>query len=413
MRILTVLFKMISIPLALVALSACSSGNGSAPSTIDPAGKHAVAPGYTDWVQQHWVAYKALNPQLDATNGIPTMPDTTGCSQCHGADLLGGPSKVSCFGASYNGISCHANADHKLGHPTGWGDHLSAIFHGFSSATGVKGNKNLSACGKCHAGTDAAGIIASVSTAPSCLTTSPPDKRYAVSCHFSSPAVTPIGCGSCHGIPTAVSGTGAHSQHLTAVTPQSGQVLCIDCHANATSVTSRIDPTHATLPDPATNYLGDPVVTLQAVFNAEPGPASYASVPGTCSNVSCHGGQNINWSQAGSFDQGKCANCHVSSGQYNSYASGHPATDGTPTLHIFHLNQPYPTNILRNITCTDCHDTVKLAPLHFATLSVPIPTTAYQTLVAGVNYVTPPSLSYGSCTTSCHADNHPGNWFSQ
>ena len=166
-------FKIISLPLTMAALFACSNGSGTAPTITDANGKHAASTAA--WVQQHWVAYnqsvKTPLPVYPAAGyGVPVFPDSSVCAECHGADLDGGTSKVSCFQASFDGVACHPNADHKLGHPTGWGNHIAAGFHGYSTASadpnakGVKGSKTLVTCQQCHATGDAG--IASVSSAP-------------------------------------------------------------------------------------------------------------------------------------------------------------------------------------------------------------------------------------------------------
>jgi len=54
---------------------------------------------------------------------ISTHPDAfraslTGCDQCHGGDLTGGISTVSCYSTSRNGESCHPGGF--AGHPEGW-----------------------------------------------------------------------------------------------------------------------------------------------------------------------------------------------------------------------------------------------------------------------------------------------------
>ncbi len=465
----TALIKISFLTLTLAALSACSNSNSGAPAAIDSAGKHVVAPGFVDWVQQHPGAYKQLNKNLAATNGIAPLIDSTSCAECHGADLLGGVSKVSCFSATFNGVACHSNADRKLGHPTnwvqqhwvsykqanptlfttgagipaipdttgcavchgtdlaggvsqlgcfsatfngvachpnldrklghptGWAKTVSANFHGYSSAVGVKGKQTLSSCALCHATGDP-GVV-SLDSAPSCL--NPDTARYGLSCHVSSPVAKPSGCGSCH-VSLPPTGFGAHAQHLSL---PNGQVTCSTCHDNAATATafSRIDPNHATV--------GDPVVDVLGTFNAASGAASFDPNLLACSNVSCHGGQTVKWGDAGSFNLSTCTNCHTESGQFNSNSSGHVAGDGSATLHIFHR--------LQGIQCLSCHDSNKLAivpalpalPLHFATLSPgnKRPATADKTLRDALGYAR--GLA-SSCTVACHVLNHPGgSWF--
>lgn len=50
------------------------------------------------------------------------MDGNEGCTDCHGADFRGGWSQVSCY-------SCHAGGP--SGHPDGWLDDESSAFHGF------------------------------------------------------------------------------------------------------------------------------------------------------------------------------------------------------------------------------------------------------------------------------------------
>ena len=40
------------------------------------------------------------------------------CVQCHGADLMGGIAKVSCYSGSFDGVACHPGGPG--GHPGGW-----------------------------------------------------------------------------------------------------------------------------------------------------------------------------------------------------------------------------------------------------------------------------------------------------
>jgi len=368
----TTWMKMISIPLALAALFACSDGNSSAPAAIDGTGKHAVAIGYTNWVQQHWGEYK------EANGGSADISSSTTCSQCHGTDLSGGTSKVSCFSATYqdrNGatLTCHPN--HTLGHPSSWVDPTSAGFHGKSSFNGkaVQGSATLGDdCGLCHSTSQ---NILLVGSAPSCLSTDP---KYGIACHAGSPAVSPQGCVSCHATPPDGTGaavtpnrSGAHAAHLAL------SVGCSSCHFKGGTGTDK----HA-----AGNGLA--YLNLSTGYKAQTGTFAYAG--GKCSAVACHGGQMTpNWRTGEVIDVAEdCTSCHAAPNpalpQYNSYFSG---------KHDFHVDDAAGPQL----ACTSCHS-ASLPASHFAGLATPDLDDAADTLRADIQYVE----STGNCTATCH-----------
>jgi len=363
--------KMISIPLALAALSACSDGNGSANVAIDGAGKHVVALQYTNWIQQHWVEYK------NANGGSSEISPSTGCSECHGADLSGGSAKVSCFSATFTDrdgktLSCHPNLT--LGHANAWIDPTNAGFHGRATFNGkaVKGSSTLATdCGLCHA-TALGGV--STGSAPSCLTTDP---SYGIKCHSSSPAAASTGCSSCHGLPP--SGTlepdrpGAHAAHVAL------GIGCKGCHRNGGTGTDK----HA-----AGNGLA--YLNLSTGYKAQSGTFAYAG--GKCSAVACHGGvETPNWRTGETIDVAlECTSCHAAANnvlpQYNSYGSGQ---------HNFHVDDASGPRL----ACTSCHG-ASLLTGHFSGLATPtFEGDASATLLPAVNYVP----GTGGCTASCHS----------
>ena len=388
MRTTTALFKMIPLALALSALSACSGGNGSAPPAIDAAGKHVVATGYTNWVQQHWVEYKKAN------GGSKAVADSTGCSECHGTDLAGGISKVSCFSASFkdsNGImvSCHPNGDHTLGHPASWGDPVGGDFHGSSTFNGVavKGSTTLgTTCGLCHA-TQAS--ESSIGSAPSCLSSDP---KWGIACHSTSPAVNSQGCLSCHGVPpsgtpaAAPNRAGAHAVHLGLVAE--GVVIgCSSCHLNGGSGTAQ----HAV-------GAGLAYLNLTSGFKAQSGGFSYTT--GKCSGVSCHGGQQTpSWATGQITVETDCSSCHALAGQgppqYNDYHSG---LKNGENLHVFHLTAA-PDGA--GLVCTNCHDPERLKNIHFTGLNNPALEGAANTLSSDINYV-PATKTCATTAAACH-----------
>src|SRR5919198_5794028 len=119
--------------MAMVAFFAglwgCSRANDGAP-TIDRTGKHPAAWAVADTGGDHPGVFIA-------------SPDQ--CKECHGKDLLGGISKVSCFSTSFAGIACHPNGP--SGHPSGWGAPGS---HGPAAKAAAAGANGFSFCQKCH-----------------------------------------------------------------------------------------------------------------------------------------------------------------------------------------------------------------------------------------------------------------------
>jgi predicted CxxxxCH...CXXCH cytochrome family protein len=387
--------KMISLPLALSALFACGGGNGSAPVKLDTTGKHVAAPGYSSWVQQHFVEYK------NANGGSKLASSTSSCSECHGADLLGGTSKVSCFSASFKDsagatLSCHPNGDRTLGHPASWADPTSGDFHAQANFNGraVKGSATLGTdCGLCHA-TDRNALT--LGTVPSCLSNDP---KWGISCHVSSPAVSSNGCVSCHtGGTTGPTGTdglidrpnrsGAHAIHLGLK-----DVNCATCHQGYGSGT----PKHTT-------GNGLAFVKLGVDYQAKSGVLSYGSLK--CSSISCHGGQQTPAWVGGTLDINECSNCHALAGtgapQFNDYSSGKLST-ATPQvkLHQFHLTQNDPAGAA--ITCVSCHDATILtspAGAHFTGLASEAFEGKPENTLKSTDSTNTKWKS--SCTVSCH-----------
>ncbi len=170
------------------------------------------------------------------------------------------------------------------------------------------------------------------------------------SCHVNGSPFVLTNCTSCHTAPpsgtVAPNRTGAHNTdtgHFAAqVTLPDG---CNTCHAGAGSGTLNHDN-------------GAPNVHFLNAYNAKSGIAVY-NADGTCSKVSCHGGQTTpNW-LTGTIDVfSQCASCHTigaSAGnpEYNSFWSGE---------HAFHVNT-------LGLACVGCHDPYQLAVNHFTSLN--------------------------------------------
>jgi len=89
----------VSIAALIVGLSGCSTANQDSPfSLVDDTGHHP-----DDWSENH---------------GSFSLPDGLICMDCHGDDLDGGITTISCATESLNGQPCHASGP--AFHPTDW-----------------------------------------------------------------------------------------------------------------------------------------------------------------------------------------------------------------------------------------------------------------------------------------------------
>ncbi|MFA6147582.1 MAG: CxxxxCH/CxxCH domain-containing protein [bacterium] len=143
-------------------------------------------------------------------------PDGSACTECHGGDLKGGISKVSCFNVSRNSVGCHANGP--AFHPATWVDTKSrpqgaAGWHGEAFLSGRL--INGLACSACHTLGD---ITA-------------PGSGKCVTCHFTYASVPvrriPVGNGTLHNwVPDQVAGHGAAAFFDNAAV----KAVCQTCH---------------------------------------------------------------------------------------------------------------------------------------------------------------------------------------
>jgi len=248
------LLKIILTALVVMALHACSSGNDKA-SNIDPVtGKHPAG----------WVVALGGGSHPDAYLNVPSS-----CFECHGKDLAGGISTVSCFSASRNGIACHPGGPSN--HPAGW---AAADSHGAAAKAIFSGRNGMPHCQRCHgadfsggisgvsclnsAGCHGAGILAAHSPKPwrsaiGARTHTSADASNAAACAVChrnganstrqpstvAPAGTAPGCFNntlCHGIEGHAPGWNAASQHGAAAKGvaggNTGFVTCTQCHGS-------------------------------------------------------------------------------------------------------------------------------------------------------------------------------------
>ena len=315
-------------------------------SVFDPdRGKHKTA-----WMPG---GHAAAASSGTSTNGN-AIPATAACVECHGTDLTGGISGVSC-------TACHIGGPTAI-HPATWVPIV--LTHGPSVSNGTTTSAQC-ANQYCH-GATLAGVD---SSGPSCS-----------HCHTWPFTPGSVVCGSCHDIPPA--GTrypnmaGRHGVH-TAITGTSG-TSCSPCHSGSDGASGTVMH-YDTIID----------IAFLAAYNAKTGAASYNATTLVCSNVSCHGGQQTpNWTSGGIDVNTQCTSCHTygtssQNPQYNSYYSGE---------HNKHVNQ-------ERIACSNCHDTTKLATVHFNDLNTAAMNQAAATLGNQIQ-----SYSGGSCNPRCHGN---------
>jgi len=207
-------------------------------------------------------------------------------------------------------------------------------------------------------------------------------------CHTAGSPLTLANCTSCHNAPpdnpqSAVSfrpnRDGTHVEHNQL---QNVTGVCSTCHSGAGAGTDN----HYDTTPPAD-------VAISATYQAQTGTFAYDATGHSCSGVSCHGGQATPDWYGGTIDVGsQCKSCHaLGTIQYNSYNSGQ---------HSRHVN------LFGDVssTCVLCHDTARLAPLHFSNLNTPQMTDAGQTIKTSINYS---PVSHTCSTPGCHG---PKTW---
>jgi predicted CxxxxCH...CXXCH cytochrome family protein len=304
----------------------------------------------------HEVPFKGTDT-LNKAHGSLAKKDLTVCQDCHG--LPGSAGSNPRFNLTYGSLpaGCESSGCHNqfMAHPKPWNTHGSA------------GNQ-ANACALCHG----ANFEGSAATgAPACS-----------SCHSRLIGVQlPVAgtCNSCHGNPpdgvTTPNRAGSHVVHLALPELQNN---CNACHDGGGSGT----PAHLD------KVFGNYTVAFLSGYSAQSGAVRFNKAAETCSNVKCHGGQTT---PAWGGHIAGCTSCHASgTAQYNSFNSG---------KHDKHINE--------GLACTDCHDTVKLAPGHFSNLSSStINQPAGNTLKNYLNYTkpscSPASAPVGNQVGVCH-----------
>jgi len=315
-------------------------------------GCHAAGPG----------APHALPFADKALHGPEAKKDLTYCQQCHAAPSDGGPGSNPRFNAAIGDLANGCEDCHSPGTAHPYPYWMGAAANSHKTAGNIE-----TACTLCHGANLQGGAEGGVGLACG-------------SCHQAGSPLTALNCTSCHNTPPnggAPAGNvrpnraGAHGVH-DALAKVAGQ--CGTCHNGSGTETD----VHYDTSAPA-------AVSILPAYRAETGAFSYNAGSGSCSGVSCHGGQATPDWYNGSIDVNtNCSACHASgTTQYNSYTGRHNTGD-------------HP-----DLSCTYCHDTAKLAAGHFAGLDTSgFEQSAGLTIVDALGY--DPGTQEGCSVAGCH-----------
>ncbi|MHB8783057.1 MAG: CxxxxCH/CxxCH domain c-type cytochrome [Desulfobacteria bacterium] len=307
---------------AAVVVAGCSTSasNGSGGSV-----NHITAQGTS--VSGWLTASGASNHSRTATTSFIALGNAGGCTGCHGADLLGGISRVSCMS---NPSACHH------GTIAGWVAAGSAAQQHGASAKRGPGGSSMYSCRICH-GDDFTGNA----SAPSCLNNA--------ACHGA-------GVLSPHPSKWRTSSGGAtnHDSTNTANAP-----VCHDCHAY-TGVANPNNPTIPASPAPAGtapgcfngtmchNAAGAPHATGSAWLDAGAGFHGTDAKADLTYCQGCHGTPGtIDFN--GGIASTACSTCHTA-------AKAHP-TDWQGLRTINGVTITHRTSGNRDVACAICHKT--------------------------------------------------------
>jgi hypothetical protein len=337
----------------------CSSGNDSA-TVLDSSGKHP-----SGWVVQ---ANGGEHPGF-------YFSQSDSCVQCHGSDLNGGTSKVSCFSASRSGITCHAGGP--SGHPVGW---FNPDAHGKAAKALLAGMNGFARCQVCH-GTDFSGGTAK----KTCLNTAGCHGANIFSPHSPSPwrdvestgarthastdnSNAPV-CAICHLSPAAPAGTPPDCFNNT---------LCHGAKGHDTN-----------LPYPGALHSAAGAVRANCICHDTTTPGgTYPAAPGVAPPCSgCH----LNMTNFLGANPG-CWDCHGASA-----TDGRPNGGSFPNRQASHQSGAHDDSA--NNCTTYCHPYSTGSPSH-----------GWSNRTKSTNAAVNPSLNWvpgsrsnsGSCVIFCH-----------
>ena len=261
---------------AFAGIAGCANDNSSGGMSSPP-----------DWV----VVPSGGQHAKSATRDYLANGGSTPCTECHGADLSGGTSKVSCFG---NPAGCHH------GPVSGWTVASPAAQNHGVSAKQAPGSSGFVSCQICH-GSNFSGGTSGVS------------------------------CFTCHGVsaphaPKPWRGLSGSPYTHTDTAETGNAPVCYQCHA----YTGTANPNNPHVP---------------------PSPASAGTAPGCFNGTMCHNetghavpfNTTVHYSVTNATFTLNCGTCHAVTG--TSPVSGAPLCT---TCHI--AGSP-----LTALSCTSCH----------------------------------------------------------
>ncbi len=286
--------------LALMGLVVIACGDTNVQSSLDTStGQHPQ-----NWIVSHRTAYFSTADQ---------------CRECHGADLHGGISKVSCFSASFDGFSCH------LGGPSPHG-----LPFANPSQHGSSAKADLSSCQQCHGqpGTiNFNGGLSSVACS-ACHTAAnahPTDWQGSGTYSHRNAGNRTTACAICH--------------NVTAATPAGPNPNAPSCFsANFTNALGQARPCHA----------GGPGAAPHALPFADPSQHGSPAKADLSFCQQCHGRPGTISFNAG-IAPTACTTCHTA-------ANAHP-TDWQGQGTYSHR-----TSGNRNVACAICHNVTAATP---------------------------------------------------
>ena len=312
------ILQIILIAAMAALISSCSAVNPESPlSLVDGNGNH-----FAGWIEDH---------------GTVAVSDETLCMPCHGDDLDGGITSVSCSTASIGGQTCHANGPGL--HPSDWLDKSSADFHALAYSLASN------SCSLCHNPAQPAN----------------PPGYNCLDCHFSEDGEQrePNGSLYFHGDTTsdhqAFTGTDAdvcvncHTVNIGFA----NQASCHNCHDLATHDVPNLNHNLAV---PDSNDF-DSLCSTCHIIN--PPPISSAPVCISCHTegnpyletncTSCHGQPPSSGEHSRHRSRASCSDCHQGAGSgsgLNHFYDGVADVVFAPTININYNGS----------SCTgDCH----------------------------------------------------------
>ncbi|MDO9309593.1 MAG: CxxxxCH/CxxCH domain-containing protein [Deltaproteobacteria bacterium] len=353
------LVHLVTMLLLTIGLWACSQGNDNTV-LLDSTGKHPALWAVAATGGSHPAEYLAKQDS---------------CAECHGSDLRGGTTKISCFSASRNGINCHPAGP--SGHPAGF---AAPGLHGVNAKSAAVGVLGMAFCKNCH-GADFRGAGSANRDCIGChrLTTpttnaphSPAPWRGGTRTHVTTDPSNAAACAVCH------SG-GANSPIIP--TPPAPAGTPPDCFNN-------------TLCHGAVGHAGDPQPWVAA---ANHGARAKTNL-GTCQ--SCHAtpasGVNPRFNVAKTNLANGCENCHLANTAHPTpWLTGRVGTPGNVANTTSHA-----TAGSLATACALCHGSALNGPAGGGTA----PSCMSATAISGIScHATSPAANPSGCS-SCHGN---------